>query len=85
VVRVTTSEVPRALRKAGSVTTTRRLSNDPPNGSNVGSVDWSTTLGRNAELSIQYTGKPQMAARASASTLSPVRASGERGFTTPPS
>ena len=53
VVSVTTSEIARAWPNAGSVATARRLSREPPNGRNVGVADWSTTLGRNAELSIQ--------------------------------
>ena len=53
VVSVTTSEMVRADPNDGSVATARRLSSEPPKGRNVGVADWSTTLGRKAELSIQ--------------------------------
>ena len=53
VVSVTAREIVRAEPNEGSVATARRLANEPPNGRNVGVVDWSTTLGRKAELSIQ--------------------------------
>ena len=53
VVMVTTRETPRAWAKAGSATTTRKLSIEPPNGRKVGFVDWRVTLERKAELIIQ--------------------------------
>jgi len=85
VVRVTTSEMLSAEPNEGSVATALRLSSEPPNGRNVGLADWSTTLGRKAEFSIQYTGKAQTTASTRARVVSRVRFTRVRGITRRPS
>jgi hypothetical protein len=61
------------------------LSKDPPNGRNVGVVDWRVTLDSIEELTIQYTGNAQTRARSRVRTVNRARPILLRVIRIPPS
>src|SRR5690606_23060333 len=87
---VTMSDVARAGRNSmlpeGSVTTRTKLSNVNWSGKKCGVASRMAEFGRNAEFTIQYTGKTLATKTTTARTLNRMRTERRRGgFTRPPS